>query len=446
MATLNAEVVTALRLGLTYTHRVARYGSLVSLDFKQNIGSGPEKGSVAGLSPVGGRVEGFFGWGVGEIPREAVQEAACKVRDGTGALHECKICTQRDLEIVKKEMKGRTGSQPRLRVDCIVEVPMEFSYKFPDKRSRVFNESLARFLRRYNRPYTVFHMPHRVCGSSPTYTRFGAESRSFFFHKYWDAHAQYPGKKVMANEIRENEWLGKMYRDSWRRHLRIPGVPPRGVLDKLKEEEVTIAVHARRGDFFKDKRPMVAMKTFAKVVRRVVTAVRQNNGTFARMKVGINVYSEGMPRGGWSVGHDVKRHMSLFHDADGTVLTPCAVRRMLQDGNDGLGNVFENGMRVELRVSEDTVRSLHEMVASDVFIGSLSGMSHQIVGSLSRAGIQLFPTRVVKRGEWFSHIQYDGVTGEISEVEMNTLRAYWKIYEDANSASAAHAHQRQRPH
>lgn len=88
MATLNAEVMTALRLGLTYTHRVARYGSLVSLDFKRNIGLGREKGSVAGLSPAGGRIEGFFGWGVGEIPREAVQEVACKVRDGVGWLHE----------------------------------------------------------------------------------------------------------------------------------------------------------------------------------------------------------------------------------------------------------------------------------------------------------------------------------------------------------------------
>lgn len=302
-----------------------------------------------------------------------------------------------------------------------MEVPIEISYEFPVRRSSVFNESLASVLRQHDEPYTVFHMPHKVCGSSPTYTWFGAESRSFFFHKYWDAHAQYPGKKAKAYESSAKELSGRMYRESWRR-LRIPWVPPRGVLHRLKEEEMTIAVHVRRGDFFKDKRPMVPMRAFAKVVRRVVAEVRQNNGTFARMRIGIHIFSEGMPKEGWSVGHDIKRHTSMFHDADGTVLTRCAVRRMLEDRKDGLGNIFENGMRVELRVSEDTVRSLHEMIASDVFIGSLSRMNHHLVGSLSRAGIQLFPKRVVPKSEWFGHITYDGVTGEISEGEMSTLR------------------------
>lgn len=441
MATLNAEVVTALRLGLTYTHRVARYGSLVSLDFKHDIGSGLYRGSVAGLSPKGGRVEGFFGWGVGEIPREAVQEVACRVRDGVGGMDECKICTQDDLEHLKKGRRGQREPQPRLRVDRIVELPMEFSYKFPDQRSRTFNESLERFLKQHNQPYTVFHMPHGVCRSSPTYTRFGADSRSFFFHKYWDAHAHYPNKFQIAHQMRMKSLSGNSYRESWGRRLRIPGVPPRGLLRRLKDEELTIAVHARRGDFFKEKRPMVAMRTFARVVRRVVAEVLRNNNTFAQMRVRVNVYSEGMPRGGWSVGHDVKRQVPMFHDADGSVLQRCVVRRMLEDEKDGLGNVFANGLRVELRVSEDTVRSLHEMVASDVFVGSMSGMSHHLVGSLSRAGIQLFPKRVVKKSDWFGHVQFDGDTGEIPAEEMRTMRTYWKIYEDANSASAAHAQQ-----
>lgn len=445
MATTNADVSTALRLGVTYTHRVAKYGSLVGQSFNnellsRNSTENDKKPTIAGLSDEAGRIEGFFGWGVGEVPREAVQDAACDFRDEDGSISKCKLCTEADLRRVKKAR--RRDNQPRLRIDHIVEIPISLSYKFPHRATRAVNDSLAAFLKKHNKPYTAFHMPHELCAKSPAYSKFFPSSRSFFFHKYWDAHACYPprdprvGLRVISSM--------RLYRESWATTLRIPGVPSRGRLPRLQEHELTVAIHARRGDFFHVGRPMVPTASFARVVRKVVAEIASHNKTFARMPIAVNIYSEGQPKKGHGggVGHNIEYLTTDYQDADGKTLDVPALKRIFRDNKlDSLGNVFRNGLRVTLRVSENTVLCLHEMVASDIFVGSMSGMSLHLVGSLSRGAMQILPARMEEPNAWHGHIRFDSKTGKMSPSELGLVRTYWSEFSAANEDSARRAYE-----
>lgn len=446
MATTNAEVSTAMRLGVTYTHRVAKYGSLVGRSFghevlSQNRSSHKKKYTVAGLSARAGRIEGFFGWGVGEIPREAVQDAACDFRNGHPPIESCKLCTNADLESLKREGKGE--KQSGLRIDQVVEIPMSLSYKFPHRPTAASNKSLAEFLKKHDKPYTAFHMPHEVCAKSPAYSKFFPTSRAYFFHKYWDAHARYPPRDPRGS-LHVIPSM-KLYRDSWGATLRIPSVPARGHLPRLHEHELTIAIHARRGDFFKVRRPMVSTKVFAQVVRKLVSEITKQKGTFAKMPVAVHIYSEGRPKLGLGegVGHDVRRLTQDYYDADGKVLDVKTVTSIFRDADlDDLGRVFPNGLKVMLHVSQDTVTSLHEMIAADVFIGSMSGMSLHLVGTLSRGAMQILPTRMEQPDEWQGQVQFNAKDGNFSPVEWELVRSYWKEFASANEASARRAYER----
>lgn len=445
MATTNADVSTALRLGVTYTHRVAKYGSLVGQSFSnellsRNITENDEKTTIAGLSNETGRIEGFFGWGVGEVPREAVQDAACDFRDGIRSISDCKLCTETDLRRVKKAR--RKDELPGLRIDRIVEVPMALSYQFPHTATRAVNDSLEAFLKKHNKPYTAFHMPHELCAKSPAYSKFFPSSRSFFFHKYWDAHGRYPphdprvGLRVISSM--------RLYRQSWATTLRIPGVPQRGQLWRLQENELTIAIHARRGDFFKVGRPMVPTASFARVVRKVVAEIATHNKTFARMPIAVNIYSEGRPKKGFGegVGHNIRYLTTDYQDADGKILDVPAVKRIFRDNKlDDLGNVFRNGLRVALRISEDTVLCLHEMVAADIFVGSMSGMSLHLVSSLSRGAMQILPTRMENPLDSHGYVRFDAKTGKMSPSELTLVRTYWNEFSAANEDSARRAYE-----
>lgn len=440
MCTVNADVSTALRLGVTYTHRVAKYGSLVGRHLVDELRGAADGGGsvdilsagekVAGLSEEVGRVEGFFGWGVAEVPREAVQEVACKVTgDLKGDLGRCKSC-------LGGKGKGTPGT---LTVDRVVEVPMELSYKWPRTPTARANRTLERFLRENSGDNVVFHMPMAMCDKSPAYSRFDRRSRSWFYGKYWDAHGGY-GSRDGGARMRIGG-LVRLYRESWGGTLRIPGVPRRGTLDRLREYELTIAVHARRGDFFKVGRPMVATKQFVRVIRRVMKEVVDRNDSWSEMPVAVNVYSEGRPLKGLGegVGHDVNRLTRDYHDADGRVMNQSEVARMLRKGDgDGLGNVFRNGLRVELRVSQDTLLCLHEMVASDIFVGSMSGMSLHLVGSLSRGAMQLLPERIEQPDEWYGHVKF-GKDGRVAGRDLRLVKEYWTAYAAANEDSARRA-------
>lgn len=444
MATTNADLTTALRLGITYTHRVAKYGSLVGNRFSREVLSRNHSDDdamsrIAGLSSESGQIEGFFGWGVGEIPREAIQDAACDFRNEPSSIGHCKLCTEEKRQSLKLERKN--GRARGLRVDQIVEIPMSLSYKHPHRVTKESNQTLQAFLKEHNKPYTVFHMPHEVCAKSPAYSKFLPESRSFFYHKYWAAHAMYPPRDPRKG-LRVNSSL-RLYRDSWVSTLRIPGVPSRGTLPRLNEHELTIAVHARRGDFFAVGRPMVSTASFARVIRQVVSEIQTHGKIFARMPIAIHIYSEGKPKKGYTgaVGHDVKRLTDDFHDADGKVLDAKAVSRIFKDKRqDDRGNVFRRGLRVLLHVSQDTVLSLHEMIAADLFVGSMSGMSLHLVGSLNRGAMQLLPTRIEYPTEWRGHIKFDPDTGLLSEKELDLVRQYWSEFSDANEESAKRAY------
>ena len=92
-------------------------------------------------------------------------------------------------------------------------------------------------------------------------------------------------------------------------------------------------------------------------------------------------------------------------------------------------------IKVELRVAADTLQSLHEMIAADVFIGSNSGLSTHVVGSISRGAMQLLPYVDPRKDmAWSTHLRFDGDVGTVwNETRLIEL---WASYERRHRWSA----------
>lgn len=160
------------------------------------------------------------------------------------------------------------------------------------------------------------------------------------------------------------------------------------------------------------------------------------------MPVAISIYSEGQTASLQKndendIGHDVSKMNRLFIDADGTPNSLEYVTGLFRDNTRDNHTLFQNGLRVSLRIPENTMLSLHEMIASDVFIGSGSSMSSAIVGSLGRSAFFVLPTK----DEYFSytHVEFNSTTGEISRSEMRRARMMWRDFLRANKETVSAA-------
>lgn len=144
-------------------------------------------------------------------------------------------------------------------------------------------------------------------------------------------------------------------------------------------------------------------------------------------------------------GHDVATMNNEYVDVDGSVQSEADLLQMFRDTNiDKLGNVFsKNDLTVSLRVSQNTVLTVHEMVAADIFIGSRSGLSMQVVGSISRASFILLPCcdRISAIGYTpFSYHSNDNDGSRlVTDESLTTMQLLWHEFSQANSVSAEHA-------
>lgn len=365
MSIINADVAAALRLGLAYSHRVGLHGSLTVRD------------TLA--------VERFFGWGVHALQREKVF-AACA--DGTRRVvlaDECPVCTT---------LEGG-GRWERGTFERIVNIPLNLSYAIYHTHHTQSTRAAGvdAFLRQHPLPNTIFQMPPSLCRRFPAQSFFSPATRSHFYIRYWDAR-----KRDQVN------------------------VP-------LRDSELNIAIHARRGDFFRVRRPMTRVGAFAVAVRQAMEVVHANGGQFSRMPVVVRVYSEGEPFNQRPLSnHDVSRMSDRFLDADGVLRGPGWIRETI------LGNyryLFRYGLRIEMRIARDTLDSAHEMIAADMFFGSLSGLSTQVVGTLSRAGVIAVPVSLNQEDKWLGHcsiVQESGKFRNITEVS-HAWAEYTAFYE-----------------
>lgn len=448
MATVNADLSTALRLNLTYTHRIASFASLTRQPTVNDT-------SDAMHYRHGGAVEELFGWGVEEIPRERVQHSICPDEKIPTSNYDCCVCTHRDLNRRKLQLRSLRSHLPHrypfarspLNFNQVVEVPSHLSYFYPYPPTQQSVYNAKKFLQMHYKPYTVFSMPHSYCNRSPAYSIFEAPQRSFFFHKYWDIHGRKSSSAITSNDKSRYKSV-EDYRMNSLKDGVIRPLAPRASLNNLKQSCVQIAIHARRGDFFLVRRPMVPTIAFARLVRLVVARVIRNhrNDVFSRMPICVSIYSEGQSRNrGLKVqGHDVSTMNNEYVDVDGSVQSEAAVLQMFRNTTiDKLGRVFgRNDLSVSLRVSRNTILTVHEMVAADIFIGSQSGLSTQVVGSISRAGLILLPCcdRIPANG----HIPFSFRSNDkygshlVTDDSLATMQLLWHEFSEANSASAGH--------
>lgn len=407
---MNAEVGAALRLGLSYSHRIASYGSISNID--KNA------------------VEDFFGWGFGEIERSAYRETFC-ASSFNGLYAACQTC---DRTVTNK-------SFPHIQPRRVVQIPANLTYSRRLCGETDLDELKLRcvldvreFVRRNNEPNTIFQMPLETCAQSPVDRYPDPATKAFFFHKYWDLHGRgnaMPHPKAALSNAQGNS-EGRVSFDRFR--IPHPSHPIRRVV-AFWEDHLIIAVHARRGDFFEVKRDMVSCKAFGVSIRETMRIVQNQGGVFSHLPVAIYMYSEGRAKPGIAhMGHDIRKMTRDFVDSDGKVRDAKWVEAMIRgSGEDSFE--FKNGLEVHLRIATDTLQSMHEMVAADVFFGSHSALGRYVVGTLFRGGLHLLPQKaIIKPFDWrCCTIPFSSKSGTLHGPQHAV--EYWKAYVRANENS-----------
>lgn len=370
MAVMNAEIRTALLFGLTYSHRVSSYGHLTE------------------GAPL--RIEDMFGWGGGEISRLHIYRNICggkgdeMGRDGwrnesvsgrTNLKRPCLQC-QNIVRYERTNSEATTGRLQGMRVNRIVNIPHDASYNWcnpiedPNLSSRNC-EAVRKFKKAHaNTRHALFQMGAEVCDNIPASSDFRI-TRGWFYWKYWGRHSLHQKKEHL-----EGDHVQKRSR----------------AILRFSDNELVIAVHVRRGDFLlaqNSARKAISCDAFAVAIVGVLRVVREVGGKFANLQPHVYVYSEGQPMKGAKgvVGHDLKKMNKAFVDEKGIVRGGPWMQELI-------GNLAKpEGLpipRVTMRISTDTVEALHEMASADWFLGSMSGLSTNVVGSIGR-GVLLQP-------------------------------------------------------
>lgn len=406
LTVVNGEVSTAINLGLTYSHRTGFYGSL---------GTG---------------VEEIFGWGASELSREWVQREICE----TGSVSNRKPRPKKEEErctVCKGIRKGN-----KLGISQVVVVPQKMSLGCVSCAGR--QRTVRDFMRKRGRNHTIYQISTEKCDMTPKAADFTL-SRRHWYWKYWDAHANTSlgtlsdVRKTYQGE--EGQFLRKLKR--------------RGRVN-LDESELTIAVHARRGDFLHEKgRRMISLRAFRNAIWEVKRAVDRVGGVFSDMPVAVIIYSEGRRRETVGELHDVSQMDRTLLDIDGQERDAVWMHVEL-GGSHGRGNgthswrekvkdVWENGIRVELRVSTPLEEAFHEMASADVFIGSASDLSQYAIRMVSRAGVQVLP-EYGGAGDDCCRVTFHARSGVV--MRPRRLVEYWRMFARANGESAARALER----
>lgn len=408
MTVLNAELSTALNLGLSYTHRLGIYGT------------------ISQERPTA--IEDLFGWGVGEVPRRFIEKEVCIVErithkqpPETGA-ERCPVCTA-------------IREDSNVPVRNIVEISASLSYGCVSCHSRQL--AVIDFMHAHGKNNTIFQMSPTKCDWCPKSPDFSLSYR-FFYWKYWDLHENktFGSLPSSGRKLEGQQWA--------------PPVTRREPIN-LSEQELVIAIHARRGDFFKEKkRRMVPGKVFATVVKTAMDVIHKVGGVFSEMPVAVILYSEGRRQTG-AIGdmHEQAVMDHEFVDTDAQVREASWFHRQLLPTSRSApvnkthtlveeGGHFPNGLRVEFRISTDVSAALHEMASADVFIGSASDLSQYAVRVVSRGGMQLLPKYIGSMGPCCMG-RFDERSGTVRK--RKTVEDFWRMYAMANEASAERAWQ-----
>lgn len=382
-ATMNAEVGAALRLNLSYSHRMSHYGSLVKNDIFA--------------------IENFFGWNRGHIPRQFIRETFCK-SSFTGHGMQCQTCD--DVH--------PNNTKPNLIFARVVDIPGNLTYKRLLCRGYDIHACLKpvkRFTAIHNKPNTIFQMDPNYCGSAPADSTIDPETKSYFFHRYWNNHGTNTINPLLDMN-REKTYPKIRYMDNC----------------------LTIAVHARRGDFFYVNRPMVSIEIFGNVIRQAMEVIKGHGGIFKHMPICIHIYSEGRKvNEKLNTGHDSDYMTKDFFDSDGVIRDTNWIHNKISGEHPSQRDIFSNGLNITLHVSDNTLLALHEMIRADIFIGSASGLGKHIVSTLSRGGLLIMPDHAIIRTLECCTVTFWESSGQITD--MKAAKEYWGAYADVHEGN-----------
>ena len=169
-------------------------------------------------------------------------------------------------------------------------------------------------------------------------------------------------------------------------------------------KRVQIALHVRRGDFFNyTNRVLVSDRTFADVVWRVKTGVDEVVG--ADVPMDVHVYSEGVAKGRVKDMHDTRLMERTYVDETGTVRGANHWNEVIRQHR----RAKKGDVRVLTHFASDTLRSVRDMIGADFFVGSVSGLSVQVVRVFGR-GVLVLPV-------W---------EGEVADEEMSVVSFDWQ--------------------
>lgn len=391
MCAVNLYYNLAMRFNLTYTHRLASYSSLTRQD------------EMA--------VERFFGWGDKEVPRTLIQHEGCLPRNGTwprdSSLYECYAC-------------GAPASKGALAIRQVVEIPTHLG---PACRQRdTCTQETERFVARHAKSHTVFQIDSTECVPPPTDAHL-LNTKYLFFYKYWQRHGQMT-------------WLNTAPSQKDKRVIR------------LRPQELNIAMHVRRGDFLLSKtgrqRDLIHDATYMTLLQDALMVIRQTGGPFSALPVVVHIYSEGkLTQDKVLSTHDTNMQDKKYYDSKGVPRnTEWWKKQLFNSGKKiqkEMARLYKHHIRFQFHISDDTLLSLHEMISSDIFIGSSSGMSKTLVWSIAR-GVVLVPISGTtgkefnKLGALCCTVPFHKENGEIS---ISLLQRYWTAYSRANQDSLA---------
>lgn len=330
--------------------------------------------------------ERIFNWGQGFLARTEVERRYCLLESNSS---ECPVCHE-------------LSDPGKILFHRIVVVPSNISYGCVSCRANL--QRVKHFLAQHQENHTLFQMHPDRCTELPKSPDFTL-SRPVYYRQYW----------------------------------RMAPVPP------LSETHLNIAIHARRGDFFKhSRRRMTSLREFARVVNTAVRVVYETGDMFAQMPIKLILFSEGrhVKR---AQAHDISAMDKQFVDTDrqpkhagdlyelltGERATLDAVRTAIRSKR------FPSGLAVEFHIATSTEETIRSMAAADIFVGSASDLSQYAIRVVSRAGLQLLPDYLGFVSGCCAVRFSKG--GFIKERDVRKMREYWSSFVVANRASAARA-------
>lgn len=338
----------SILLRLSYSHRISTYGSLSTTDRTA--------------------VDSLFGWSKNELSRDQLLATACLKT--TFVNDTCEIPATHVLcERVKLRKKGGMFDQtvmiPAYISDCLIQANNKAANTNNDQQCASL---FSTFLSAYSEPNTLFQLRPTRCFREYLYTNF-SRTRDWFANKFWQ-------RDVSASNV-----------------------------DGLNAKRIQVAMHVRRGDFFNyTNRVLIGDGTFVDVAGRLSEALDDIIGT--TVPITIHMFSEGVSLQGERVkdNHDTSKMAAVYVDENGHIIRDESYWTQLFRTH----TRWKRRQHVEVKthIASDTIEAVKLMVRSDFFIGSISGLSVQVIRHIGR-GLMLLPVHETEVGEEEHIVTFD---------------------------------------